>query len=153
MVLFVRLAARALGLAVLGMVVPLMTAQAAQPSGPLGTWLTPDGDGVVAIEPCGEALCGRIVGVTRAPGEAMPVDVHGAPQCGLTIITDEKPVESGTWLGAVTDPRTGTTYRAKLWIGRDGNLRMRGFLVVPLLGETKTWRPYTGRLNADCAFG
>ena len=83
---------------------------------PLGTWSTANGHGVVAIEPCGDALCGRIVGIDRAPTEPMPTDVHGRPQCGLTIITNEKPEADGTWVGQVTDPRDGRTYQAKLWL-------------------------------------
>src|SRR5580692_10091941 len=87
----------------------------------VGAWSTQDGHGVVTIERCGDALCGRIVGIDRAPGEPIPTDVHGASQCGLTIITKERPAGDGTWLGEVIDPRTGTTYGAKLWLDGAGN--------------------------------
>ncbi|HVJ56174.1 MAG TPA: DUF2147 domain-containing protein [Aliidongia sp.] len=116
----------------------------------IGAWLTPEGDGVITIERCGDALCGRIAGITRAPGEAEPTDVNGKPQCGLTIISEERPDGDGTWLGEITDPRTGDTYGAKLWVGQDGNLRLRGFLGLPLLGETQTWRPFAGHLTPAC---
>jgi uncharacterized protein (DUF2147 family) len=116
-----------------------------------GLWTTEDGNGVIAIEPCGDALCGRIVGIVRQPGEPIPTDVHGASQCGLTIITEERPESDGTWLGHVTDPRTGTIYGAQIWLGHDGNLRLRGFLGIPLLGQTQTWHHFTGRLASGCA--
>ncbi|HLY55581.1 MAG TPA: DUF2147 domain-containing protein [Stellaceae bacterium] len=125
-------------------------ARADQPARVLGNWLTSDGDGVIAIEQCGDEVCGRIVGIARAPGEKMPTDVHGTSQCGLTIISNERPTDDGTWLGKVTDPRTGETYGAKLWIDRAGNLRVRGFLGLPLLGETQVWRPYAGHLTDSC---
>ena len=118
----------------------------------LGEWSTEDGHGVIAIEPCGEDLCGRIVGIQRTPGEPMPKDVHGAPQCGLVIIRKEHPDGDGSWLGEITDPRDGTVYGAKIWIGRDGNLRLRGFLGLPLLGQTQVWRRFTGRIGEACGF-
>ena len=117
---------------------------------PLGTWSTENGHGVIAITPCGDALCGRIVGIEREPADPMPTDVHGHPQCGLTIITNQRPEGGNTWLGEITDPRDGGTYRAKLWLEQDGNLRLRGFIGVPLLGASQTWRPFTGRLTANC---
>jgi uncharacterized protein (DUF2147 family) len=116
----------------------------------VGAWSTQDGHGVVTIERCGDALCGRIVGIDRAPGEPIPTDVHGASQCGLTIITKERPAGDGTWLGEVIDPRTGTTYGAKLWLDGAGNLHLRGFLGLPLFGQTVTWRPFTGHLTGAC---
>jgi uncharacterized protein (DUF2147 family) len=36
---------------------------------------------------------------------------------------------------------------------QDGNLRLRGFLGIPLLGETQTRHRFTGRLTAAHAFG
>jgi uncharacterized protein (DUF2147 family) len=117
---------------------------------PLGTWLTANGHGVVSIEPCGGALCGRIVGIDRAPGEPMPTDVHGQPQCGLTIITNEKPETADSWLGEVTDPRDGNTYRAKLWVDERGNLRLRGYIGIPELGATQVWHRFNGHLTTDC---
>ena len=80
----------------------------------------------------------------------MPTDVDGHPQCGLTIITNQRPAEDGTWLGKITDPRNGNTYQAKLWVDEGGNLHLRGFLGIPLLGSTQIWRKYTGRLTAEC---
>ena len=132
----------------IGLIAP--SASATPGASPLGTWLTANGHGVIAIEPCGDALCGRIVGIDRAPTEPMPTDVHGRSQCGLTIITNERPETDGTWLGNVTDPRDGVTYHAKIWLDQDGNLNLRGFIGIPLLGSTETWRPFTGHLTADC---
>lgn len=113
-------------------------------------WLTENGHGVIAIIPCGDALCGRIVGIDRGEAEPMPTDVEGRPQCGLTIITDEKPEADGTWLGEITDPRDGHRYQARISVDEKGNLRLRAFVGVPLLGSTQIWRPFTGHLTTDC---
>ncbi|HUB12779.1 MAG TPA: DUF2147 domain-containing protein [Acetobacteraceae bacterium] len=125
---------------------------AAPETGPQGDWLTANRGGVVEIESCGAALCGRIVGIDRAPAEPMPTDVHGQSQCGLTIISGEKPDGPGTWLGEITDPRDGNSYQAKLWVDGRGNLRLRAFIGVPALGATQVWHRFAGHLDAACRF-
>ena len=143
---------RMLPLAVIALVL-VIAASAAVARGngaPVGNWSTANGHGVVAIMQCGEALCGRIVGIDRAPTDPMPTDVHGRSQCGLTIITNEKPNGDGSWLGQITDPRDGGTYQAKLWLDEQGNLRLRGFIGIQQLGETQTWHPFTVHLTAAC---
>ncbi len=133
---------------IVGLVAP--AAWAGPADNPSGIWLTANGHGVVEITNCGNALCGRIVGVDRAPAEPMPTDVNGRPQCGLTIITAAEPEGDGTWLGQITDPRDGDTYHAKLWVDGSGNLHLRGFIGIPLLGATQTWHRFTGHLTDEC---
>jgi len=117
---------------------------------PVGLWLTANGKAVVRIADCGDELCGRIAGLSRAPSEAMPTDLAGHPQCGLTIIHAEGPHGNGVWTGTVSDPRTGRSYGARLRVDEAGNLRLRGFLGIPLLGETVTWHAFRGRLATAC---
>ena len=136
--------------AMLVLALSVLSASATPTTSPTGTWLTANGHGVVAIAQCGDTLCGRIVGIDREPTEPMPTDVVGHSQCGLTIITNERPAEDGTWLGKITDPRNGNTYQAKLWVDEDGNMHLRGFIGIPLFGSTQIWRKYTGRLTAEC---
>lgn len=126
------------------------TGTAAAAPSPLGTWQIENGRGVIAIAPCGQALCGRIVGINRDPGTPMPTDVHGRSQCGLTIITNATLSDGGAWFGQITDPRSGNTYQAKLWVDDKGNLNLRGYLGIPLFGQTQVWRPYTGELTSEC---
>lgn len=117
---------------------------------PLGAWLTAKGNAVVRIVRCGDALCGEIAGIARRPGTPMPTDVEGRPQCGLVVIRDERPEGDGSWVGTVTDPRDGASFGARLRVDAAGNLRLRGFFAVPLLGETQTWHRFTGELGAGC---
>jgi uncharacterized protein (DUF2147 family) len=125
-------------------------ASAAPAASPEGIWLTENGHGVIAIIPCGDALCGRIVGIDRAETAPMPTDVEERPQCGLTTITNEKPEADGTWLGEITDPRDGHSCQARLSVDENGNLRLRAFIGIPVLGSTQIWRPFTGHLSAEC---
>ncbi len=124
--------------------------EVAPPEKLVGNWLTQDGNGVIAIEPCGEALCGRIVGIARAPTDPIPKDSHGASQCGLTILRKEKATDDGYWQGEITDPRDGSTYGAELWLDAHGNLNLRGYLGIPLLGQTQVWHRFAGHVTATC---
>ncbi len=138
----------------LGLAVVMSSAGAAPQQGqaeaPIGAWLTAKGNAVVRIMPCGDVLCGEIAGIARAPGAPMPTDVEGRPQCGLVIIQGERPEGDGSWVGTVTDPRDGASFGARLRVDEAGNLRLRGFFAVPLLGETQTWHRFTGELGAEC---
>lgn len=121
-----------------------------RPNTVLGPWATEDGEGVIWIDRCGDALCGRIVGIRRRPGQPMPEDVHGIPECGMTIIDKEKPAGDGSWLGEVTDPRSGAVYSARIWVDELGDLHVRGYIGLPLLGQTQIWHRYRGRLTEAC---
>lgn len=138
----------------LGLVLTLPSAKAAQsqsvPRTPLGTWLTATDKAVVRIIRCGHALCGEIAGLARPPGEPMPTDFAGRPQCGQVILHASGPNQSGAWMGRVTDPRDGESFGARLRIDNAGDLHLRGFLGIPLLGRTVIWHPYSGTLGTNC---
>ena len=139
----------AIGAAALG----LPPAAAAEAGSPLGYWLTESGKGVIEVTSCNHVLCGRIVGIGRAPDEPIPTDVQGRSQCGLTIFEAEAPAADGVWPGSITDPRDGSTYGAELWMDREDRLNIRGYLGIPLLGHTQTWTRYAGRLSEGCRLG
>ena len=134
------------------MAMPALAAETAstQAGSPVGTWTTANGHGVVDIEQCGDALCGRIVGIDRLAGDPMPTDVLGRPQCGLTIITNQKAKVDGKWWGQITDPRDGGTYQAMIWVDQGGDLNLRGFIGIPQLGATQIWHKFTGHLTNEC---
>jgi uncharacterized protein (DUF2147 family) len=136
--------------AILAIGLIVSSAQATPAASPQGTWLTTNGDGVVKIAQCGDALCGEIVGIDRKATAPMPTDMHGRPQCGLTIISNERLKADGTWLGDITDPRDGSMYQAMLWVDERGDLHLRAFIGIPALGATVIWRPFTGHLTAKC---
>jgi uncharacterized protein (DUF2147 family) len=128
-----------------------LSARASQTRGEaLGYWSTQGGHGVIEITRCGDDLCGRIVGIGRAPDEPVPTDVQGRSQCGLPIISDARPESDGSWLGRITDPRNGRTYQAKFWVDETGRLHLRGFIGTPLLGQTQIWDRFSGQLTGQC---
>jgi uncharacterized protein (DUF2147 family) len=116
-----------------------------------GLWLTQDHDGVIAIAPCGSDLCGRIVGVfLDRPSDPTPNDNRGVSQCGLLLITDARQIRANLWKGHIRDPRNGDVWGVELHLDPRGNIALRGFFGVPLLGRTQIWTPYPGTPPADC---
>ena len=130
----------------------LLAAGTARADGPEGLWITEDGGGVIEIAGCPEGLCGRIAGLDepRRPDGTLPTDVQGRPMCGLSFIEVAQD-EPAHWDGYITDPRSGTRWNATLRVDEAGHLLLRGYVLVPLFGETRTWTRYTGHLGADCA--
>jgi uncharacterized protein (DUF2147 family) len=119
----------------------------------VGRWLTEDGGGVIEIYSCSGGLCGRIVGMREPlnPDGSIARDHAGTPKCGLTLLRDSRQDEPGRWSGHITNPEDGTTWNCTLRVGEDGRLRLRGYVAVPLLGQTQTWSPFRGRLGPDCS--
>ncbi len=125
-----------------GLLVLTVTHEAvADPLSPAGRWLTDDRGGVIEIAPCGDALCGRIVGMRYAG--PMPVDHWNRPQCGLGLLYGLKPGED-SWNGQVLDPKGGKLYSARVSLPDHDTLKLRGYIGVALFGQTVTWTRYTG---------
>lgn len=134
----------------LGVLLLALPARAAGQEAPIGRWLTEDGKAVIAIEPCGASLCGRIVGIALShPSNPIPTDHTGRTQCGLTIIRDAVP-DGTEWRAEIVDPRDGSVYRARMNLDGQRRLRVRGYIVIPLLGRTQVWTPFARTLPESC---
>lgn len=135
---------------VLGVLFLALPGRAAGQEAPIGHWLTQNRKAVIAIERCGAGLCGRIVGITLdRPTDPIPTDNVGRSQCGLTIIRDAVP-DGDEWRTEIVDPRDGSVYRARMYLDEQRRLRVRGYIVIPLLGRTEVWTPFTGQLPQSC---
>ena len=119
----------------------------AQSPTPVGVWLHANGRIQVAIAPCGERLCGKIVWFKR------PNDASGRPRVdfrnpdpalrtrpllGLTILQGLRRTGERTWDdGQIYNPDDGTDYQALMSIEDNGDLRVRTYLLLPMLGKTQ----------------
>jgi len=127
---------------------------AASPPALSGLWLSQDHDGVFRIEQCGDVLCGQLVAM-RYDGSVPPLDRQGQSQCGLTMLTGFKRDEDdpARWNGHILDPTSGRVYHAQIWSPRPGELNLRGYLFLPLFGQTQHWTRFRGRIGPQCRLG
>lgn len=130
----------------LGLLALSMPARAAQPVA--GRWITPEGDSVVTIGPCGAAQCGRITRFLKPPPTPNPTDrnnpdpaLRSRPVLGLAVLSGFAD-EGKDWRGRIYDPRSGRTYRSILSRNADGTLKVQGCW-GPFC-RTQTWRPARG---------
>ena len=90
---------------------------------------------------------GHVVKSFKIPGQPVfdtcahcPPPQKDAPMLGLTIVKDMKRDGTEYKGGSILDPRDGSVYHAQMQISPDGKkLFVRGYLGVPLLGQTQTW--------------
>jgi uncharacterized protein (DUF2147 family) len=134
------------------LLVLLTVAPARAETGLTGLWLTQDHDGVMAITECGNgALCIDIAGFfLDHRSDPTPLDWRGHSQCHLPMVSDARETSPHLWFGHITDPRNGHTFGVEIHLDQRGDLALRGYLGIPLLGETQTWTRYAGRAPDDC---
>jgi uncharacterized protein (DUF2147 family) len=119
---------------------------------PTGRWITADNQAVIQIAPCGAGLCGQIVGLAH-PSNPTPINWQGHPQCGMTILQTTASTDATgnrDWAGIVQDPRNGIIYHATMMLDAFRHLLLHGYVLLPALGKTQTWLPYSGRTLAGC---
>ena len=116
-------------------------AQAAEPV--VGQWITQNRKAVVAIEPCGRRMCGRIVKLLPASDVGKTMDernkdsaLRTRPLVGLPILLDFED-RGDQWNGKLYDPQAGDTYTATLGRYPDGALKVRGCFFF--ICKTQKW--------------
>ena len=125
----------------------MAVATSAFAEGILGLWDA--GESHVEIYSCGELLCGRIAKLDE------PLDEDGnekldknnpepalqsRPLLGMDLIAGFSRAGKRKWEdGTIYDPRDGKTYKCVMKLRRDGTLKVRGYVGVPLLGKTVEW--------------
>ena len=121
----------------------------AQSPTPVGVWMHPNERIKVEIAPCDDVLCGKIVWLSRPDdSEGLPrVDSLNADPAlrtrflwALTVLHDLRAASKRTWDGKIYNPDDGRDYSAILSIQDDGSLRMRAYVLLPLLGRTLIWK-------------
>lgn len=132
----------------LGLSLAAASAGAISPT-PVGVWLHPNQRIQVEIAPCGDRLCGKMIWF-RLPNDAqgLPlVDLKNAnpalrrrPLLGLAIVHGLRRTGERTWEdGKIYNPDDGVEYNSVMTIPADGTLRVRAYVLVPLLGKTLIW--------------
>lgn len=129
-----------------------LSAGAAWAAGPLGQWLTEGGKSRVEISQCGAKLCGTIVWLKEPLDEdgKEKVDKNNPEDAlkdrrilGLKLLNGFVPDdEPGVWVkGTIYNPEDGDTYKCTMRLTDEGNLKVRGYVGIPLFGKTQIWTP------------
>ena len=130
-----------LSLALLGILVCFATAMAADDASPFGRWLTASGNLVVEIASCGSKLCGKVVEIraNRSMADSSK-QVSSKPTLGMTILSDVVPDGNGEWQGHIFNRENGKTYDCLISIAGPGELKVRPYVFVSLIGQTQIWK-------------
>jgi uncharacterized protein (DUF2147 family) len=125
-----------------------------QPPTAVGFWAQVGDDGKVGgwffFEKHNGLYEGRLVKMFKDPDDTHHFsdvcdkcdgEEKNAPMLGLRIIKGMHRDGNKYEDGSILDPRDGTVYHAQMEVSADGQqLFVRGYLGVPLLGQTQTWQ-------------
>lgn len=117
----------------------LFALAAAQPAphAPIeGLWKNPIGSAIIAVAPCGNAFCGKVVW-TSARGQR-EVAQTTSRVIGTTVLTDLKPTGKG-WEGKLFIPDDNIHVSAKLRLLDNRNLELTGCAVLRLFCRSQIW--------------
>ena len=136
-------------LAALQVVAPLLYAADDLEQTALGNWLVQSKDGIIGITRADDGTYqGRIVGGT----DNTRLDIKNPDPAkrqnllqGTVIMTGLHYVGHGDWTGGrVYDPDSGNSYHLHMQLIDDTHLKLRGYILFPLLGRNEMWTRYTG---------
>jgi uncharacterized protein (DUF2147 family) len=118
----------------------------------IGYWATGKNQAVMQIYSCGDnLLCGELVGFPMDhASDAMPTTWNHQPQCHFVFIRYLRD-HGGSWKGTIINPRSGNNYGTEVRLVSPNQLRLRGYVLLQMLGATRFWTRYDGPPPpADC---
>lgn len=115
----------------------------------VGKWFSATGDGQVEIYKRANKYFGKLAWLKEPNDERgkPKIDIknpnanmHTKPLLGLEILKDFV-FEDGKWTdGTIYDPKTGKTYSCNLSIKENGQLNIRGYIGISLIGRSESWK-------------
>lgn len=143
-------------MAFIGILLAMATAYAASPDDIVGVWNTQGRDAKIEIFKCGMKYCGKIVwlmephypaGSTEGtPGTPMldhnnpDPELRKKPLIGLPILLGFVGSGDNSWKrGKIYNSDNGKTYSGELTLLSPNQLKVRGFIGVPLIGGKTIW--------------
>jgi uncharacterized protein (DUF2147 family) len=127
-------------------------ATAAQATDPIGVWATEAEKSHVKIEACGAKLCGTVIWLKEPLDDKgqEKTDVRNTDQglrarriLGLAILSEfvKSKDDPAVWEdGKIYNPEDGKIYSCTLTVKDGATLRVRGYVGIPLLGQTQIWK-------------
>lgn len=145
---------RIIALLILGLFLLPLDAQAKaqktqdDPNAVTGLWLTENKRAAIDIQLCEDSLCGYVAWIIDGglqfdknnPDESK----WNLPICGLKVLGDFTFDGQTFWEdGYIYDAKEGDTYTANISVKRNGNLRLRGYIGLPMFGKSQEWTRLT----------
>lgn len=118
---------------------PMLALAAAQPAlhAPIeGLWKNPIGSAIIAVAPCGDAFCGKVV--WASPRGEREVAAHTAHIVGTVVLTAVRPKAHG-WAGKLYIPDDNIHVSAKLQLLNPGQLKLTGCGLAGLICRSQVW--------------
>lgn len=115
----------------------------------LGKWVNSTGEAHLEITKRSEKFFGKIVwlkdpkdekGNVKTDYKNPTASLRSKPIVGLEILKNFV-YEDGKWTdGNIYDPKSGKLYSCNMTLKDNGDLSMRGYIGVSLLGRTEVWK-------------
>lgn len=115
----------------------------------LGKWVNSTGEAHLEISKRSEKFFGKIVwlkdpkdekGNVKTDYKNPAASLRSKPIVGLEILKNFV-YEDGKWIdGNIYDPKSGKLYSCNMTLKSNGDLSMRGYIGVSLLGRTEVWK-------------
>ena len=126
-----------------------VTAFAQNKDAVVGKWLSATSEGQIEIYKRGDKYFGKLSWIKEPNDEKGKPKVDAKnpnpslktkPILGLEILKDFI-FEDGKWTdGTIYDPQTGKTYSCNLTLKENGQLNIRGYIGISLIGRSETWK-------------
>jgi uncharacterized protein (DUF2147 family) len=118
-----------------------------------GYWLTENRKAIIQVNACGGKVCGQMVWVkdstddTGAPKldrKNEDITKRERPICGIQLFGDLSRTQTGWEDGWLYNPRDGDTYSVEIAAVGTDELKVHGYLGLPLLGKSQIWTRVDG---------
>ena len=80
------------------------------------------------------------VGAARRDDLNPDATMRQQPILGIELLSDYR-FEGGKWQGRIYDPESGNVYSSNMRVAGNGELKMRGYLGIPMFGRTASFAP------------
>lgn len=118
---------------------PILALAAAQPQphAPIeGLWKNPIGSAIIAVAPCGNVLCGKVVWASERGQREVAKTTPNV--VGTTVLTDVKP-KGKDWTGKLFIPDDNIHVSAKLQLLSATQLKLTGCGLAGLICRSQIW--------------
>ena len=122
-----------------------------------GFWMDSDGEVIIEVTACGKDRCAKVSWLKQplGPDGTLLRDYKNSDPklatrlvCGMDIITGFEKHSDGTWGGAkVYVPDLGMSFTGKAEVLSESQIKVTGFVVLPLFGSSEVWTRVAGAPN------